>query len=99
MPKSRRVFFFVQIFSSFFFFTGWPTYWRGKFLKDCLRLSVRARNVFIKSTILRCGSVQFKEIGNLTVRFGAVIYLTVRFGAAWRNGKSYGAALCGFQKS
>ena len=43
---------------------------------------------FRKSRILRCGSVRFSDIGNPTVRFGAV----------FRNRKCYGVVRCGFQK-
>ena len=63
---------------------------------------------------LRCDSVRFQEVGNLTVRFGsvrfsdivyfsmrfgAVIKSTVWFGAALNNRKPDGAVRCGFQKS
>ena len=41
-------------------------------LQGCLRLSVRTRCGFLKSKILRFGSVRFWKIGNPTVRFGAV---------------------------
>ena len=61
----------------------------------CLRLSVRTRCGFLKSKILRSGSVRFSERGNLAVRFGAVfrycksygavIYPTVRFGALFKK--------------
>ena len=52
---------------------------------------------FTKSGILRCGSVRFSDIGNPTVRFGAVIYHTVRFDAVFRNRKCDDAVRCGFQ--
>ena len=82
--------------------------------QGCLRLSVRTRCGFLKSKILRSGSVRFEVSGNLTVRFGAVFrycnsfgavrcgavtYPTVRFGAVLKNRKSYGADRCSFQIS
>ena len=76
--------------------------------QGCLRLSVRTRCGFLKSKILRSGSVRFEVSGNLTVRFGAVFrycnsfgavrcgavtYPTVRFGAVLKNRKSYGGSV------
>ena len=34
--------------------------------------------------MLRCGSVQFSEVVNPTVRFGYILCPTVRFGAVFR---------------
>ena len=45
--------------------------------------------------LLRCGSVLSSDIGNPTVRFGAVIYPTVRFGPVFRIRECYDAVRFG----
>ena len=56
-----------------------------------LRLSVRTRCGFLKSKILRSGSVRFSEIRNPTVRFRAVIRYSKSYGPARCCDKSYDA--------
>ena len=47
---------------------------------------------------LRCGSVRFQEIRNLTVRFGVVFRCREPFGAVRLYFMSYGAVRCGFEE-
>ena len=52
----------------------------GCYVQGCLRLSFCTRHSFLKSKILRSGSLRFSDIVNPPVRFGAVICRTVWFG-------------------
>ena len=49
------------------------------------------------SSMLRCGSVQFPDVGNPTARFGYIWNPSMRFGAGFLFRKTYGAVRCGFQ--
>ena len=48
--------------------------------------------------MLRCGSVRFSHVVNLTVRFGYISCPTVRFGAVSQYRETYGAVRFGFEE-